>query len=254
MSNSKSTSLENLKSTPLALSTQLGCQNKYVSSQQITEIAIEFYKTKGGRGITFADLLERGLAYHKRQAQDTLKYHFRIGTLFTLGDKRPQWYYPTSIKSEIIESLQKSTPVDPIGVAFPKGLSILNPLPTSKSPLDNCLETAINQTLEGYVLPLLPESPLFIHNMHFKTKILSECYAEINLPHYKRNHGKCHREIIGNTHIDYTFYSSGTVNVNTNCSRNPFKLETEEDRTRLIAFFGQIRDRLMCYYVTNMKD
>jgi hypothetical protein len=244
MSNIKSTPLENSKSTPLALSTQLGCRNKYLSSQQITEIAIEFYKMKGGRGITYADLLERGLAYHKRQAQDTLKYHFRIGTLFTLGDKRPQQYYPSAIKSEIIESLQKSTPIDPTGVECP-GPANLNPLHASISPLANCLETVISQTLEGYVLPLLPEAPLFIHNMHFKTKIVPECYAELDLPHYNRNHGKCHTEIIGNTHIDYTFYSSGIVNVNTSCSRNPYKLETEEDRSRLIAFFGQIRDRLV---------
>lgn len=39
-----------------------------------------------------------------------LKYHVRTGTLFTLEDKRPtQQYYPTAIKSNIIEKKQKST-------------------------------------------------------------------------------------------------------------------------------------------------
>ena len=101
------------------------------------------------------------------------------------------------------------------------------------------------QTLEGYVLPLLPEASLFIHNMHFKTKVSLECYSELNLPYYKKNKGKYHTEIIGSTHVDYVFYSSGTVNINTTCSKNPYKLETEEDRSRIISFFGQIRDRLI---------
>src|SRR5205085_3504922 len=120
-----------------------------------------------------------------------------------------------------------------------------SPLSISKGPLASCMESVILQTLEGYILPLLPKSPLFIHNMHFKTKVSPECYSELKLPHYTINRGKHHAEIIGNTHVDYVFYSSGTVNVNTACSRNPYKLETEEDRSRLIAFFGQIRDRLV---------
>jgi hypothetical protein len=60
------------------------------------------------------------------------------------------------------------------------------------------LETVISQTLEGYILPLLPEAPLLVHNMHFKTKVSPECYAELKLPNYKRNHGKYHPEVIGN--------------------------------------------------------
>jgi hypothetical protein len=81
--------------------------------------------------------------------------------------------------------------------------------------------------------------------MHFKTKVSPECYTELNLPSYKKNHGKYHTEVIGNTHVDYVFYASGIVNVDATCNRNPYKLETEEDRSRIIAFFGQIRDRLI---------
>lgn len=137
--------------------------------------------------------------------------------------------------------LQRNGPLDPIGVAFPNAPS----LSVSKGPLANCMEPVILQALEGYILPLLPKAPLFIHNMHFKTKVCPECYLELKLPHYIRNRGKHHAEIIGNTQVDYILYSSGTVNVITTCSKNPHKLETEEDRSRLIAFFGQIRDRLI---------
>jgi hypothetical protein len=52
---------------------------------------------------------------------------------------------------------------------------------------------------------------------------------------------KHHQEIIGSTLVDYVIYKSGTVDIQTICSNNPYKLETEEDRFRIIAFFGQIR-------------
>jgi hypothetical protein len=118
VSDIKSTRLENSKSTRLALSTQVGRCNQYVSFDEIEKLAIKVYKTDGGRGITYADLLETGLAKHKAQVQDMLKYHLRKGNLFTLKSMRPQQYYATAIKSDIIENLQKSTQIDPTGVAI----------------------------------------------------------------------------------------------------------------------------------------
>ena len=227
---------------PVALVAHVDSQRNYVNADQITQLAIKIYKTKSGMGITYQDLMDAGLVSYKKQAQKALKHQHAKGTLFTLRDTRPQQYYPTAIKSDIVESMQKNGPLDPIGVAFPNHSS---PLSISKGPLANCMEPVIIQTMEGYILPLLPKSPLFIHNMHFKTKVLPECYTELKLPDYKRNRGKYYSEVIGNTHVDYVFYSNGTVNIITTWSKNPHKLETEEDRSRLIAFFGQIRDRLI---------
>ena len=129
MGDISNTLLENSKSTPLALSALIGSSNRYVTSNEISKLAIEKYKTKGGRGITYADMLEAGLAEHKAQAQDMLKYHKRKGTLFTLEPLRPQQYYATAIKSDIMKNLQKSTPIDPTGVA------INNERPISKHSL-----------------------------------------------------------------------------------------------------------------------
>jgi hypothetical protein len=238
MTDTKSTPIVNSKSTPLALSSRLGRNSQYVSSDEITKLAINVYKNNGGRGITYTYLIEAGLTDSKAKAQD-MKYHKRKGTIFTLQSLRPQQYYPTAIKSNIIENLTKSTQIDPTGVPSSTSPSI------SKFPLSNCMEPVVLQTLEGYVLPLLPKAPLFIHNMHFKTKIARECYEELNLPMHDTNHGKYHTEIIGNTRVNYIFYSSGIVNVDTSCSNIPYKLETEQDRSRIIAFFGQIRDRLI---------
>src|SRR5918994_4589565 len=212
----------------------------YNFSNSITDFATGKFR-KAGLAITSNDLMDAGLVVHKHQAQEVLKYQLRKGNLFTLTDKRPQEYYPAKIKSEIIEKIAKrNTPIQPSGVS-----SIILPDNFSISPVSQCLQYVAIQTLEGYVLPLLAEAPLLIHNMHFKTKVLPECYKELKLPYYKRNNGKHYQEIIGNTLVDYIIYKSGTVNIQTRCSNNAYKLETEEDRFRIIEFFGQLRAGLI---------
>jgi len=97
-------------------------------------------------------------------------------------------------------------------------------------------------------LCLLPSAPLFIHKMHFKLKITPECYRDcIDLSTCKGNNGKQHEEIIGKARVSYHFYANGTVMVFTECSNNPFKLEDEDDCNRLMALFGQVRDRLVMF-------
>jgi hypothetical protein len=56
---------------------------------------------------------------------------------------------------------------------------------------------------------------------------------------------KYHKEVIGKSLATYVFYKSGTVETHILCSNNPYKLETEEDRSRILAFFGQIRSGLI---------
>jgi hypothetical protein len=76
---------------------------------------------------------------------------------------------------------------------------------------------------------------------------LSECYSELGLPIGRGNKGKEHVEVIGKVRVCYRFYVSGTVMVFTESSNNPFKLKDEIDRSRIIAFFGQVRDRLTTF-------
>lgn len=212
----------------------------YNFSHSITGLAVNRFR-KTGKGITYKDLMDAGVVAHKHQAQEILKYQLRIGNLFTLQDKRPQEYYPNKIKSEVIEKIAKrNTPIQPTGVN-----SIILLDNSSISPLSQCLQYITIQTLEGYVLPLLSEAPLLVHNMHFKTKVPPECYNQIKLSYYNRNNGKHHQEIIGSTLVDYVIYKSGTVDIQTTCSNNPYKLATEEDRFRIIEFFGQIRAGLI---------
>ena len=113
----KSRPLYNQKNRPLALEAHIDSRRNYVSAGQIEELA-----GKNGNVITCQDVMDAGLVLHKKQAQKTLKYHLAKGTLFTLRNTRPQQYYPSSIKSEVIEKdLQKNGPLDPTGVAIPQG-------------------------------------------------------------------------------------------------------------------------------------
>ncbi len=147
------------KFTPLVLAAQELFGRNYISSHEITDLAISHYRTKKGKGITFEYLIENGLARHKKQSQDTLKYHFRKETLFTLANKRPQQYYPTTIKSEIIENLGKNTPVHPTGVG------ILSLPTTTSSPLSYSSRSPLSQSLE--YLTLQPSG--------FDTAVNQEC-------------------------------------------------------------------------------
>jgi hypothetical protein len=83
--------------------------------------------------------------------------------------------------------------------------------------------------------------------MQFKVKIPPQCYHEIAFPADKWNKGKQHEEIIGRAHVRYSLYTNGTVMVFTENSNSPFRLEDGLDLSRLIAFFGQLRDRLVVF-------
>ena len=80
-----------------------------------------------------------------------------------------------------------------------------------------------------------------------KLKVLPEYYHEISNPSNTWNKGKRHEEIIGNTIVTYQFYSNGIVMISVGSSNKPFKVENEVDRSRLMAFFGQVRDRLILF-------
>jgi len=229
---------------------------KYITKDDIEKIAIGKYR-ENGLGITIENI-EREFSVSKAQAQRKLKYFHDRHILFTAKDlalegitslpnKNPQQYFPTCIKSEIIEDLSnlKNVPVNPTGVDHSS-----SPLSSS---IPNNTDQIILQTLEGYVLPLLPTAPLFIHNIHLKLTVIPECYLELTLPTTPGNKGKKTTEVLGTSRVDYTFYPNGTVNVEVSCSNHPFRLQTEEDRSRLLVFFGQLRQALKTILMDNRE-
>ena len=219
-------------------------RRRYTKAHDIEALAVNKYRTNG-KGLTVNDLLSKGVVSHKKQAQITIKHCFGRDILFILRSCKPQQYYPTCLKSEI---LKKNIPIESTGVRLPKdGLfqGNKNPIEAERSCLK--IESMVVQTLEGYVLPMLPKAPLHIHKLQFKVKIPAENYQEIPLAVAPWNMGKEHEEIIGNAHVRYRFYANGTVIVSTESSNNPFKLENDCDLGSIIAFFGQIRDRLITF-------
>jgi hypothetical protein len=229
-------------------------RRRYTRAEQIEKLAVDKYK-KNGKGLTFNDLLSTGLVSNKKQSQITLKHHNNQAILFTISACKPQQYYPVCIKSEILKAkVAKNIPIGVTEVGYSYKAHNTNPEQANNSNANSisssnsrfpCLEPAIIQSLEGYVLPMLPSAPLHIHKIQFRLKISPECYKELDLPKCKGNSGKQHEEIIGKVRVSYYFYSNGTVMVFTESSNSPFRLEDEVDRSRLLAFFGQVRDRLI---------
>ena len=225
-------------------------KRRYTRAHHIQDLAISHYN-KNGKPITYADLLSSGIAHSKKQAQDTLKRSLHRDIVFTVEKHKPQQYYPTCLKSEILKSkLSKNTPVGVTGVGFSDEPHFSVKTNNDRTTTSNgCNESIVaNQSLEGYVLPLLPSAPLHIHKIQFKLKIIPDCYAELgNLSIDSRNKGKEHVEVIGKVRVSYRFYANGTVMVFTESSNNPFKLEDEIDRTSTycILWTGTVIDLLL---------
>jgi len=92
-------------------------------------------------------------------------------------------------------------------------MDLLAPPSKSASPTSN--DTGI-QTLEGYILPLLRQAPIFLNNLHFNTRIHPECYLDlVDLPYYDKNNGKHHSENIGTSRVGYVLYPNGIVSLET---------------------------------------
>jgi hypothetical protein len=151
-----------------------GRRRRYTRADQIENLAVDKYK-KNGQGLIFRDLLRTRLAFNKQQSQITLKYCRNKGILFTISAHKPQQYYPVCIRSEILKAkVAKNIPigVTEVGCSY-KTHNIYsgqtNNRNSSSGSSSNSrfsdLEPATIQSLEGYVLPLLPSAPLHIHKI-----------------------------------------------------------------------------------------
>jgi hypothetical protein len=235
--------INQLRNVPLDSTTQcdsgrlrkLESQCHYTTAKVINDLAVEKYKTNG-RGINFNDLLSTRIASSKRQAQIKLKYHLKKKALFTISKNKPQHYYPESLRSEIINAkIPKNIPIGVTGV------------PYNNNAYFSAHDTVVIQSLEDYVLPLLPHVPLGIHKLELMLKINSSYYQDINTTHNRWNCGKELEEIIGHTLAKYRFYPNGTIMVFVQSNNNPLRLEIEDDLSYIIAFLGQLRDRLVIF-------
>ena len=95
--------------------------------------------------------------------------------------------YVTQISND--KTNARNISIDPTGVILRNSVNNA----TSSFHKEVNTDMMITQTLEGYVLPLLPTVPLHIHNIHLKCEIIdgsTEYYQALALPKYKKNIGK----------------------------------------------------------------
>jgi hypothetical protein len=239
-SSSKNAPVSQLANIPLRVLAQCGTRcydikRRYTRIQEVDTLAVRKSKTNG-RGITFEDLIISGLAKHKSQAQNTLKRCLAKRVLFVIEEHKPQQYFPSSLKSEILKTRLLMNAQ--VGVTE---------VPCLHNTHHSSNDAIVEQTLQGYVLPMLSDLPINIHKIQLKLKLTSEYYGEISLHANPWNRNKEHQEIVGSALVRYLFYPNGRVMVFVECGNTPFSLERDEDLGNLVAFLGAVRDRMVVF-------
>jgi hypothetical protein len=179
----------------------VGCNR--ISKHSIEGIAVEKFKSCG-LGITFEDIQVR-FRVKKPRAQRSLKHFHDKGVLFTaqslirqgiflIQNANPQQYFPSCIRAEIIENLNKrnSVLVEPTGVNLTHASLDQG---SSKRALPNTLE---NQKARSFfdVLLQLRYAPLHIHKLQLTTNIDKEYYNQLPQNEVPINRAKCMKRIL----------------------------------------------------------
>jgi len=216
---------------------------KNIARRKIEEIAIEKYKASG-HGLNFKDVME-DFHLRKRQAQTTLKNLHNKGVFFTPRDlfrqgiyltenKRPQEYFPSCIKAEILENLKKKKSVNSNSSEI---------IPFQKFAIAAAMEYQRAQNFLEALL-LLTHRSLHIHRLLLVCNINRQFYSELREIKGIKKIEK-YEDIIGRRHVKFTISSNGTIQIAVKSNDTPFKLETEQDISIIFTFFGQVRDRLL---------
>lgn len=233
--------LDTNNSVPLDQDTRIYLKRKYISKNQISELA----ESKGIKGITIHDIQKNNASI--KSAQRQLKYFHDLRVLFTAQDlinqdiqlpptfrnRRPQRYYAYSKKADLIEKIKKD---------YQNGLLNTTGMPNSNYPLYQSLQNQrANYFLEA--LQFLHFSPTYIHKINFMLSIGKDNYKEIS-NYLHRPMGK-RQENIGKRHVEYDYHPNGTVQVFTTSNKHPVRLENEDDVNVFFSLIGQIKDRMI---------
>ena len=128
---SQNVPIDSKQNVPVALLAPL--KPRYIRAETIADLACEKFK-KSNEGITFRDLTQRGLT--KRRVQRKLKDLCEYGrdsrkkVLFAPEKRRPQQYYPLSLRAEVMEHLAKreNVLINPTGATTNPGHPLSNTL------------------------------------------------------------------------------------------------------------------------------
>jgi hypothetical protein len=233
---------------------------KYIQQDSIQKLA----ESKGVSGLTFEDISNKFLC-NTKQAQRTIK-HFHIKKLlFTSQDVKeegidglklkntsPQRYYATSLKSKIIEELKMEYENELLKPTMDK-YKYRSSFPSSTTQYDDPIQLQRARYLSE-LLPLLKLQPLHYHKLQLLTQLPKEYYKEIQQPPCKGNSGKQIEEHVGPRLVKYIYYPNGSVRIDVVSSRNPFRVETEEDVDYFLTYLGQVRDRMINNHIFDIYE
>lgn len=229
-------------------------RGKWIHPIDLEKLEVTKYRINK-KGITYTDLVSNfGIAKTKAQRRlknacfEMEKNGKKSSILFTL-DKRtkPQQYYPSCIKAEVIEDvIKKQNRL--IGTT---GVSYSNKGQSSYYPLHNAIE---NQIVSSFLteLSLLPFQPLNLHNIHLWTIIDNSHYEEINQS-LSINKTKIKKERIGLRDVVYKFNKRGSIEIIIACSKYPFPIETDDDVNDLFVFLGKVQYTL-AYILSDPRE
>jgi len=190
-------------------------------------------KKGAARGITITDLTILNIT--KKHAQNALRKAKHSGFLYTRRERtKPQTYYLSEIQADIEQELAKREYNRVSGVA------------SNLYPLD----ALIDQSLQSYVLPLLPSAPIHIHRLELAfdvndPSLYAGYYSSLNTPPLPSNGGKTRDCRISGYMVRFTFYPHGKIMVFAQTSNKPHRIMTDDDRSQLNSFLGQIRQELI---------
>ena len=218
---------------------------------RIEEIAIGEYRSSG-HGLTYSDIQEE-YSIEKKQAQRSLKHfharkiHFTSMDLTRQGidllkNRNPQEFFPTCIKAEIIENLERRKHIH--RDTHPLSTSIL-------SQNARALQFRRAQTFLEMLL-VLPYAPPYIHKLQLLLTISNTDDGKLLLRHDGRRK-RSHEEVIGRRYVKYLVSGNGTIEIFVRSNDSPFRIETHEDESLFFTFLGQVRDRLL-YHVGDVRE
>ena len=216
-------------------------QCKWIRDKEIEELVIKKYK-KNGKGITFVDLQVK-FECSKKKAQLRLKNALKYRTdqygnknslLFTMERTKPQQYFASSLKADIIKK-KKNRLIDPTGITYKK---ISN---------NKFHQEVINKKVQSLSekLELLRDIEPNLHNIHLQIKINKQYYQDIKGNIYRKNLGIFKECFIANRTVSFVINKNGTVCITIKSNRNPFPFQTEEDILLIYGFMGQVRSELL---------
>jgi hypothetical protein len=199
-------------------------KRRYTLATEVEKMAIDKY-LKNGEGLTTRDLHIR-----KSQAQATLKHFVERQVLFTLDRRRPQRYYPSSLKAQIMDRHKSGN--------IPKWVTGSS---CFSNPLEDALQPAKSQSMLDAIISA-GDQPLYIHKLECKFVIDKQAFAYLEESLFKGGTPATVVTEIGKHRIArIAVYPNGTVMGFIGCTNRPFKIEAEEDIVQLFTFLGHVR-------------